>query len=75
LAAAVAVFSKNSSQSGSGWGLLGTNVLKLHKGIKEAESLLAIQQRTEANGMDTCLFPARALLVFSPLAAVAEDEN
>jgi hypothetical protein len=52
---------------------LGTNVLKLHEGLRKAESLLAIQLRTGTNGLDAFLFQARVPSVSSPSAAVAED--
>jgi hypothetical protein len=35
---------------------LGTNVPKLHEGLRKAESLLAIQLRTGTNGLDAFLF-------------------
>jgi hypothetical protein len=44
----------------------GTDVLKLHEGLRKAESLLAIQLRTGTNGLDAFLFQAR---VPSPLCS------
>ncbi len=35
---------------------LGTNVLKLHEGLRKAESSLAIQLRTGINGLDAFIF-------------------
>jgi hypothetical protein len=50
----------------------GTDVLKLHEGLRKAESSLAIQLRTGTNGLDAFLFQARVPSVPSPSAAVAE---
>ncbi len=45
----------------------GTDVLKLHEGLRKAESSLAIQLRTGTNGLDAFLFQARVPSVLSPL--------
>jgi hypothetical protein len=47
----------------------GTNVLKLHEGLRKAESLLAIQLRTGVNGLDAFLFQVRVPSVPSPLCS------
>ncbi len=44
----------------------GTDVLKLHEGLRKAESSLAIQLRTGVNGLDSFLFQARVHSVPSP---------
>jgi hypothetical protein len=44
-----------------------TNVVKLQEGLREPESLLAIQLRTETNSLDAFLFQARVLPVPYPL--------
>jgi hypothetical protein len=48
---------------------LGTDVLKLHEGLRKAESSLAIQLRTGTNGLDAFLFQARVPSVSSPLCS------
>ncbi len=47
----------------------GTDVLKLHEGLRKAESLLAIQLRSGINGLDAFLFQARVPSVSSPLCS------
>jgi hypothetical protein len=47
----------------------GTNVLKLHEGLRKAKSLLAIQLRPGMNGLDASLFQARVPSVSSPLCS------
>jgi hypothetical protein len=47
----------------------GTNVLKLHEGLRKAESLLAIQLRMGVNGLDAFLLQARVPSVPSPLCS------
>jgi hypothetical protein len=47
----------------------GTDVLKLHEGLRKAESSLAIQLRTRTNGLDAFLFQARVPSVPSPLCS------
>ncbi len=47
----------------------GTDVLKLHEGLRTAESSLAIQLRTGTNGLDAFLFQARVPSVPSPLCS------
>ncbi len=47
----------------------GTDVLKLHEGLRKAESSLGIQLRTGTNGLDTFLFQARVPSVPSPLCS------
>jgi hypothetical protein len=47
----------------------GTDVLKLHEGLRKAESWLAIQLKTGTNGLDAFLFQARVLSVPSPLCS------
>jgi hypothetical protein len=47
----------------------GTDVLKLHEGLRKAESSLAIQLRTGTNGLDAFLFQARVPSVSSPLCS------
>jgi hypothetical protein len=47
---------------------LGTDTLKLHKGLRKAESLLAIQLRTGINDLNTFLFQAR-------VSTMAEDSK
>jgi hypothetical protein len=44
-------------------------MLKLHEGLRKAESLLAIQLRTGTNGLDAFLFQARVPSVSSPLSS------
>ncbi len=46
---------------------LVTNILKLHQGLRKMESLLAIQQRIEINGLDAFLFQVRVPFVPSHL--------
>jgi hypothetical protein len=46
-----------------------TNVLKLHEGLRKAESSLAIQLRMGTNGLDAFLFQARVPSVTSPLCS------
>jgi hypothetical protein len=46
-----------------------TDVLKLHEGLKKAESSLAIQLRTGTNGLDAFLFQARVPSMPSPLCS------
>ncbi len=48
---------------------LGTDILKLHKGLRKAESSLAIQLRTGTNGLDAFLYQARVPSVSSPLCS------
>jgi hypothetical protein len=64
--AAGAVFSKKPSQPRLLEAPPGTDVLKLHKGLRKAESSLAIQLRRGINGLDAFLFQARVPSVFSP---------
>ncbi len=47
----------------------GINVMKLHEGLRKAESSLAIQLRTGVNGLDAFLFQARVPSVPSPLCS------
>jgi hypothetical protein len=47
----------------------GTDVLKLHEGLRKAESSLAIQLRTGINGLDAFLYQARVSSVASPLCS------
>jgi hypothetical protein len=47
----------------------GTDVLKLHEGLRKAESSLAIQLRTGVNGLDAFLFQARVPAVPSLLCS------
>ncbi len=47
----------------------GTDILKLHEGLRKAESSLAIQLRTGTNGLDAFLFQARVPSVSSPLCS------
>jgi hypothetical protein len=51
------------------------DVLKLHEGLKKAESLLAIQLRTGTNGPDAFLFQARVPVVPSPLCSCGKDDK
>jgi hypothetical protein len=51
----------------------GTVVLKLYKGLRKAESSLAIQLGTGTNGLDAFSFRLESPLCFPPSAAVAED--
>jgi hypothetical protein len=53
----------------------GTNVLKLHEGLRKAESLLAIQLRTGINGLDAFLFQARVPSVSSPLCSCGRGQQ
>jgi hypothetical protein len=46
-----------------------TNVLKLHEGLRKAESLLAIKLRMGVNGEDAFLFQAMVSSVASPLCS------
>jgi hypothetical protein len=46
---------------------LGTDVLKLHEGLRKTESSLAIQLRMGTDGLDAFIFQARVLSVHSPL--------
>jgi hypothetical protein len=47
----------------------GTDVLKLHEGLRKAESSLAIQLRMGTNGLDAFLFQARLSSVLSHLCS------
>ncbi len=47
----------------------GTNVLKLHEGLKKAESTLAIQLRTGTNDSDAFFFQAQLPSVLIPLCS------
>jgi hypothetical protein len=47
----------------------GTDVLKLHGGLRKAESLLAIQLRIGTNCLDAYLYQARVPSVSSPLCS------
>ncbi len=53
----------------------GTNVLKLHEGLRNAKSSLAIQLRTEINGLDAFLFQARVPSVPSPLCSCSKGQQ
>jgi hypothetical protein len=76
LVAAVAVFSKKPSQPRLGRGLpLGTDVLKLHEGLRKAEILLAIQLRKGINSLDAFLFKARVLSVSFPLFSCCRGQQ
>jgi hypothetical protein len=55
--------------------LPGTDVLKLHEGLRKAESSLAIQLRTGINGLDTLLFQARVPSVSSPLCSCGRGQQ
>ncbi len=46
-----------------------TDVLKLHEGLRKAESSLAIQLRTRTNVLDAFLFQAKVPSVSSPLCS------
>jgi hypothetical protein len=56
LVAAAAVFSIKPSQPGLGRGSTGTDVLKLHNGLRKAGSSLAMQLITGTNDLDVFLF-------------------
>jgi hypothetical protein len=43
--------------------------MKLHEGLRKAESLLAIQLRMGTNGLDAFLFQAKVISVSSPLCS------
>ncbi len=47
----------------------GTDILKLHEGLRKAESSLASQLRTGTNGLDAFFFQARVPSVSSPLCS------
>ncbi len=53
----------------------GTDVLKLHEGLRKAESSLAIQLRTGPNGLDAFLFQARVPSVLSPLCSCCRGQQ
>jgi hypothetical protein len=53
----------------------GTNVLKLHEGLRKAESSLAIQLRTGTNGLDAFLFKARVPSVSSPICSYGKGRQ
>ncbi len=53
----------------------GTNVLKLHKGLRMAESSLAILLRTGTNGLDAFSSRPESPWCLPLSAAVAEDDN
>jgi hypothetical protein len=53
----------------------GTDVLKLHEGLRKAESSLAIQLRTGLNGLYTFLYQARVPSVLSPLCSCGQGQQ
>jgi hypothetical protein len=53
----------------------GADVLKLHEGLRKAESSLAIQLRTGTNGLDAFLFQARVCSVPSPLCSCGRGQQ
>jgi hypothetical protein len=53
----------------------GTDVLKLHEGLRKAESSLAIQLRTGINGLGAFLFQARVPSVSSPLCSCSRGRQ
>jgi hypothetical protein len=53
----------------------GTDVLKLHKGLRKAESSLAIQLRTGTNGLHAFLFQARVPSVSSLLCSCGRERQ
>jgi hypothetical protein len=53
----------------------GTDVLKLHEGLKKAESSLAIQRRTGINGLDAFFFQAKVPSVSSPLCSCSRGRQ
>jgi hypothetical protein len=53
----------------------GTIVLKLHEGLRKAESSLAIQLRTGTNGLDAFHFQARVPSVSSPICSCGGERQ
>jgi hypothetical protein len=53
----------------------GTDVKKLHKGLRKAKSLLAIQLRTGINCLDTFLFQARVPSVSFHLCSCSREQQ
>ncbi len=49
--------------------------MKLHKGLRKAESLLAIQLRSRINGLDAFLFQAKVPSVLSPLCSYGSGQQ
>jgi hypothetical protein len=54
---------------------LGTDVLKLHEGLRKAQISLAIQLRMGTNGLDAFLFQARVPSVPSPLCSCGRGQQ
>jgi hypothetical protein len=54
---------------------LETDVLKLHEGLRKAESLLAIQLRTEINGLDAYLFHTRVPSMSSSIYSCSRGQQ
>jgi hypothetical protein len=53
----------------------GMDILKLHEGLRKAESLLAIQLRTGTNGLDAIFFQARVPSMLSPLCSCGRGQQ
>jgi hypothetical protein len=54
---------------------LEIDILKLHEGLRKAESSLAIQLRMGTNGLDAYLFHARVPSESSPLCSCGRERQ
>jgi hypothetical protein len=75
LVAAVAIFSKRPPNAALVEAPPGTNVLKLHDRLRKAESMLAIQLRMVANGLDDFLFQTRVPSMASPFCSCSRGRR
>jgi hypothetical protein len=69
----VAVFSQKPPNPNLVEAPPGKDFMRLHEGLRKAESSLAIQLRTGMNGLDAFLFQARVLSVLSPLCSCGKE--